>query len=70
MAIHLYFTLLTKEKIQLSVFPDNKTHRYILAGSNVDFTICPIGRVYDLQVCITAKGKIILSQARLFVKAL
>lgn len=65
MAIHLYYTLLTKEKIQLSVFPDKKTYRYILPGSDVDFTICPTGEVYYLQVHITPKGKAILKQVSL-----
>jgi len=60
-AVNCYFTkLLTKEKIQLTVYGNNQTGLYIVPGSPIDFTTCATGVAYRITVARNNKGKIVL----------
>jgi hypothetical protein len=58
-AINCYFTKTdTGEKFVVTVYCQNKTGRYILPGSMVDFGQCPANSIYRIDVAtIENKGK-------------
>ena len=58
-AINCYFTKTdTGEKFVVTVYCHNKTGRYILPGSMVDFGQCPVNSIYRIDVAtIESKGK-------------
>lgn len=61
--INCYFTkLLTKEKIQLTVYGNKNTGMYVVPGTAIDFTSCAVGIVYHISVTKNSKGKISLTK--------
>ena len=51
MAINTYFTSLEKnEKFQLTVYCLYETGRYVLPGSDIDFSTCNTGVVYQMMI--------------------
>ena len=58
-AINCYFTKIdTGEKFVVTVYCHNKTGRYILPASTVDFGQCPVKCRYSIEVAIhLSKGK-------------
>jgi len=50
-AINCYFTKIdTGCKFVVTVYCQNKTGRYILQGSTVDFGLCPLGYIYRILI--------------------
>jgi hypothetical protein len=58
-AINCYFTKMdTGDKFVVTVYCHNKTGRYMLSGSTVDFGQCPVNWLYRINVAtIERKGK-------------
>ena len=63
-AINCYFTRVdTKEKFVLTVYCNKETSRYQLLNSTVDFSQCPTGEIYCLNLTKNDKGKVRLQKA-------
>jgi hypothetical protein len=66
-AINAYFTKRdTGEKFVVTVYCHNKTGRYTLPGSTVDFGQCPVGCLYRVQVVMkggNGKDRVSLEKA-------
>jgi len=62
--INCYFTSQsTGQKFQLTVFRNELTKEYIIKGGTLDFAICPIEIVYQIEVGVNAKQRVLFLAA-------
>ena len=63
-AINCYFTKSdTQEKFVVTVYCNYGTGKYVLASSSVDFSVCPPGENYMVEIGRNPKGNIVLLKA-------
>ncbi|HEX8358355.1 MAG TPA: hypothetical protein VF610_13110 [Segetibacter sp.] len=63
-AINCYFTRIdTDERLVVTVYCNHETSRFQLSHSTVDFSRCPTGEIYRLQIIKNEKGKVLLEKA-------
>jgi hypothetical protein len=63
-AINCYFTKIDEgNKFVATVYCNNKTGRYCLHGSSVDFAICPLNVQYLIGISKSKSDKIVLVKA-------
>jgi hypothetical protein len=64
MGICCYFTQTeTGRKFQLTVYRRKSDEKYMLGGSEIDFTTCHTDCIYKVRVDINGKGKITFKDA-------
>jgi len=62
-AINCYFTRLdTEESFVVTVYCSHETSRFQLQFSTIDFSSCPTGEIYAVQVNKSEKGKVLLEK--------
>jgi hypothetical protein len=64
LAINCYFTKIdTDERFVVTVYCNHEMSRFQLSDSTVDFSRCPTGEIYRLQIIKNEKGKVLLEKA-------
>ena len=62
--INCYFTSVsTGQKFQLTVFRNEITKQYIIKGGTLDFATCPIEIVYEIEVGVNGKQRVLFLAA-------